>query len=57
MISKGSIQLVKCCKVCGKEISKEEYEGNEGMCSDCYYEYYQQLDNGLDEELLQNEGS
>jgi len=40
---------VKYCKVCGIEISEEEYEDKEGMCSDCYYEYYQQLDDEEEE--------
>lgn len=32
------------CEVCGKRISKEEFERCEGMYEDCYFEYLQQIE-------------
>jgi NMD protein affecting ribosome stability and mRNA decay len=32
------------CVVCGRRISQEEFEGFEGMCEDCYVEYFQQVE-------------
>jgi len=32
------------CEVCGKRISKEEFESFEGMCENCYTEYLQQIE-------------
>ena len=32
------------CEVCGRKISKEEFESFEGMCEDCYTEYVQQIE-------------
>jgi len=43
------VQFVKYCK----EILEKNMKIMKGMCSD--YEYYQQLDNGLDEELLEDD--
>ena len=37
------------CIVCGKEVSDEEII--EGMCHDCFVEYYQQLDDWESEEF------
>lgn len=39
------------CIVCGKEISEEEADQCEGMCHDCFVEYYQQLDDWESEEF------
>lgn len=36
------------CVRCGKEISKEEYEENNGFCEDCYW----LEEDELDEEFL-----
>ena len=41
---------MKQCSQCGKEISEEEYLENETMCTDCFLEYYQQIDEWESEE-------
>ena len=32
------------CSNCGIEIDEETFKENEGMCTDCFFEYYQQID-------------
>ena len=39
------------CSVCGKEISRKQYEDQEGMWEECFYEYYQQIDDWEIEEV------
>lgn len=36
-----------CCEVCGREISKEEYESFDGLCEECW-------NDRLDEEFLRS---
>jgi len=38
------------CKVCGRKISKEEYETNDGLCSECW-------DDRMTEEIDTTEGT
>ena len=39
------------CSNCAKEISRKDFEEYEGMCIDCYTEYYQQYDDYFEEEF------
>lgn len=32
------------CKICGKEISEEEFERNNSYCDDCEDDYWDEID-------------
>lgn len=43
------------CEICFKKISKEEYELNDGLCEDCFFDIHTDLDGKFHDDECFNE--